>query len=279
MDRSNTTLRHMIMRRKKMISVSGWLFLLFIIGGLLFGSCNKDHATANAVMEIRLTDAPGDFQQVNIDIQEVQVHAADSGSNDGWRPVSIHAGVYDLMKLTNGLDTLLGNVELPAGHVSQIRFVLGSNNSIKLAGQMLPLTTPSAQQSGLKLLLNTDLKAGVTYKVLVDFDAARSIVSTGNGKHLLKPVLRTVVEATSGAIKGVVNPAASRPAVYAIMGSDTLATTFADSTNGSFIMKGLEAGTYTVDFAPKTGYSSASKANVSVTVGAVTDIGVIQINP
>jgi hypothetical protein len=63
------------------------------------------------------------------------------------------------------LDTLLGDIELPAGKVSQLRLILGSNNSIKVAGQvlLLPLTTPSAQQSGLKVQIHTDLKEGITY--------------------------------------------------------------------------------------------------------------------
>ena len=263
----------MIMIRKNFDSRMGWLLLLLFVALV---SCNKDN-NPTAKLEVRLTDAPGDYQEVNIDIQDVQVNVEDGSPSSGWKSLTVKKGVYNLMKLTKGLDTLLGDAQLPVGKVSQLRLVLGSNNSIKVAGQILLLTTPSAQQSGLKVQIHTDLKEGITYKILLDFDAARSIVATGNGKFILKPVIRSVVEALSGSIKGLISPVASKPAVYALSGVDTVATTFADSVSGKFLLKGVAAGTFTVSFAPKTGYLPTTKGNVSVTIGNVTDLGTVQI--
>src|SRR5260221_8609379 len=257
------------MIKKHFESRASWLLLLFAAALV---SCTKEN-NSMARLEVRLTDALGDYQEVNIDIQDVQVNAEDGNASTGWKSLSLNKGVYNLMKLTNGLDTLLGNVDLPVGKVSQVRLILGTDNSIKVAGQLALLTTPSAQQSGLKVQIHADLKEGITYKILLDFDAARSIVSTGNGKFLLKPVIRSVVEAESGSVKGLVSPVASRPAVYALSGSDTIATTFADTTSGKFLLKGLAAGTYSVKFAPKSGYQPATRENVSVTIGTVTDLG------
>ena len=265
------------MMKNYLDSRTGWLLLLL---GVALVSCNKDN-NSTARLEVRLTDAPGDYQEVNIDIQDIQVNADDGNGSGGWQSLNLkNKGVYNLIKLTDGLDTLLGDIQLPVGKVSQLRLILGSNNSIKVAGQTqsLPLTTPSAQQSGLKVQIHTDLKEGITYKILLDFDAAHSIVATGSGKFILKPVIRTVVEAESGSVKGLVSPVASRPAVYALSGTDTIATTFADSTSGKFLLKGLAAGTYTVSFAPKTGYLPTTKENVSVTLGSVTDLGTILIS-
>jgi hypothetical protein len=163
------------------------------------------------------------------------------------------------------------------GHLSQVRLVLGANNTLKMNDLIIPLTTPSAQQSGLKLLVNAELKAGITYVLLLDFDAAKSIVSTGNGKFNLKPVIRAIPQGITGAIKGLITPVQSTPAIYAIMGADTIATCYADSISGKFLLQALSAGTYSVSFAPKTGYLPATTNNVSVTVGNVTDLGTIQI--
>ena len=192
----------------------------------LFFSCSDKESTP-AHIEVRLTDAPGDYQQVNIDIQDVQVN---SGSEEsGWTSLDVEKGVYDILTLTNGLDTLLGSSELPAGKLSQVRLILGSNNSIKINDQLIALSTPSAQQSGLKLQVNAELQEGVTYRLLLDFDAARSIVKAGaSGKYNLKPVIRTILQAQSGAIKGLIFPIAASPAVYALSGTDTVGTTFAD---------------------------------------------------
>jgi hypothetical protein len=154
--------------------------------------------------------------------------------------------------------------------------VLGENNTITVDGETHDLSTPSAQQSGLKLNLHADLKEGITYKILLDFDVARSIVESGNGSYSLKPVIRAISEATSGAIEGSVNIPESTPAVYAIMSMDTLGTTFADST-GAFLIKGLPAGTYTVSFAPAAGYTIGDKTGVIVTIGNITDLGVVTV--
>lgn len=246
---------------------------VFLFLSIVWVACDTDTQTAR--LEVRLTDAPGDYEEVNIDIQDVQVNGSDG--NSGWVSLDVEKGVYDLLELTNGLDTLLGSTELPAGKISQIRLILGPNNTLKENGVVKALSTPSAQQSGLKLKLNSTLQEGITYTITLDFDAGRSIVKAGNsGKYNLKPVIRALEEATSGAIKGVVTPIEASPAVYAIQGSDTVATAFTDVA-GKFMIRAIPAGTYTVSFSPKTSYQSFNKENVSVTVGSVTEMGTVTI--
>ena len=249
------------------------LIVLAAACGLL--ACNSE-SDNTAFLEVRLTDAPGDYQEVNIDIQEVEVNATDD-EHSGWRSIETNKGIYDILKLTGGADTLLGTAELPSGKISQIRLKLGNSNSIKMNGDMRALSTPSAQQSGLKLNVHAELVPGIVYTLLLDFDAARSIVSTGNGEFNLKPVIRTIVEAQSGAIKGEVNPIESTPAIYAISGLDTLATAFANQTSGEFLLRGLEPGTYKITFEPADGYTPIVEENISVSLGVVTDMGEITI--
>lgn len=248
-----------------------------VVVTVFFITACSDNGSKNARLEVRLTDAPGDYQEVNIDIQGVEIHSSEGTQMSGWQSLDIQAGVYNLLELTNGLDTLLGSIELPAGRVSQIRLILGENNSIKVNDQIFDLSTPSAQQSGLKLNLQANLTEGITYKVLLDFDVARSIVKTGSNVYKLKPVIRAISQATSGAIKGSVSVIESTPAVYVINGLDTVGTSFAD-TAGKFLVKGVPAGTYTVSFAPATGYTIANKTGVVVTTGTVTDLGTVTVS-
>jgi hypothetical protein len=251
-----------------------WRLFIAVIGFSLVVGCSEEK---NARVEVRLTDAPGDYEEVNIDIQGVEINTQED--DNGWKSLETKKGVYNILKLTNGLDTLLGSIELPPGKLSQIRLKLGTQNSIKMNGQTINLSTPSGQQSGLKLLVNETLVEGVTYKLLLDFDAARSIVRAGNsGKYNLKPVIRVVAEAESGAIKGTVSPLDASPAVYAISGTDTVATGFADQLTGKFLLKGIAPGTYSVSLAPSSGYSTQNKEGVSVSIGAVTDLGIITFN-
>jgi hypothetical protein len=249
-------------------------FLLVAVGAVELMSCESE--TKNARIQVWLTDAPGDYEEVNVEIVGVEIHQAGGNQGSGWMPLDTKTGVYNLLELTNGLDTLIGELELPAGRISQIRLKLGNDNSIKVAGATFPLSTPSGQQRGLKLNVHQILQEGITYKVLLDFDAARSIVNQGNGGYALKPVIRTITEAQSGAIKGSVEPPAATPAVYAISGTDTVGTTYADES-GMFLLRGIPAGTYTVVFLPNENYSMTSKQGVGVTTGSVTDLGVVQI--
>lgn len=247
------------------------LWLVFI-AALGLAACTSDEKTAR--LEIRLTDAPGDYEAVYVDIQGVEINS--QTGDGGWKQLEVNKGIYNLIEFTNGLDTLLATVELPAGKISQIRLKLGDDNSVVIDGDTQELTTPSAQQSGLKLNVHTELAEGITYKLWLDFDAARSVVETGSGKHILKPVIRTFTEAQSGAIKGVVTPAESLPAVFAITGTDTVASTYADQT-GKFLLKGVPEGTYTVSFDPKDGFDPFQKTNVSVSTGLVTDLGIVAL--
>jgi hypothetical protein len=248
---------------------------LFLLSSALWLSC--EDSSNSTRLEVRLTDAPGDYEAVSIDIQSVEVHADDGTQDEGWTTLDTEAGVYDLLKLTNGQDTLLASKELPSGRVSQIRLILGDNNSVKVDGEELAMTTPSAQQSGFKLNVQADLTEGIVYTILLDFDAARSVVKAGaSNKYLLKPVIRAVTEAQSGAIEGLVEPAESLPAVFAISGADTVATTYADAT-GNFLLRGVPAGTYTVSFSPKAGYQPLEIPDVVVTLGVVTDMGAVAI--
>ena len=255
---------------RKVISfclVSAMVFSLF--------SCDSD--PKNARVEVWLTDAPGDYEEVNVDIREVQVHAEEGEQSGGWKSIPVTPGVINLLELTNGLEKLLGSVEVPAGKISQIRLKLGNENSLKIGEEVFELSTPSGQQSGLKLQVHETLAEGITYKILLDFDAARSIVDKGTGEYSLKPVIRTITKAQDGAIRGSIVPIESTPAIYAIIGEDTLGTTYADDA-GKFLIRGLAPGNYKVTFEPKSGYQPVEKSDVAVILGNVTDIGEVQIN-
>lgn len=261
---------------KAKINLVRGIFLIAFLGFL--GACSDDES-GNARLVVRMIDAPGDYQEVNVDIQSIEVNVSENGDETGWTTLTnVNTGIYNLLELTNGISTVLADTELPAGFISQIRLVLGEGNTLKMGDQVQDLNTPSGQQSGLKLQLNALLIAGITYEVLLDFDAARSVVKAGNsGNFNLKPVIRAIAEAQDGAIQGIVLPVEATPAVFAIQGTDTLASAFADNT-GAFLIRGLDAGTYTVGISPQSDYLETSIENVAVTVGEVTDIGTVELS-
>jgi hypothetical protein len=248
--------------------------VMFAVGASLV-SCSDDGKYAR--LEVWLTDEPGDYDEVNVDIQDVQVHSEAGEQTSGWISLNVNNGVYNLLELTNGLDTLLGSAQLPVGKISQIRLVLGDNNTLKIGDEVYDLNTPSSQQSGLKLNVHATLTEGITYVITLDFDAAKSVVETGSGKYNLKPVIRSISTATSGAIDGTVTLPESSPAVWALMGTDTVESAFADSVTGKFLLRGLPAGNYTVTFSPDSGFVIDPITDVDVEIGIVTHLGDIVV--
>jgi hypothetical protein len=155
-----------------------------MIGAVI--ACNKNNDTTTD-LRVRLTDNPYDAVEVNVDIQQVRVNFQDDST--GWVNLDTRAGVYNLLDFQNGIDTLIAQTTVPTGTVKEVRFVLGSQNSIKIANTVYPLTIPSGSESGLKIKLNKHLNAHVD-SLVIDFDAALSILQTGTGDYKLKPVLK-----------------------------------------------------------------------------------------
>nr|WP_295867145.1 DUF4382 domain-containing protein [uncultured Chitinophaga sp.] len=259
-----------------------WAFIVAMPAlALLFTACNKNDSDNNggkAKMTVYLTDAPANYDAVNVDIQDVQVNA--SNTDNGWQSIHLlRPGVYNLLNFRNGLDTVLASQELPAGEISQIRLILGSNNSVVIDGNTFPLTTPSAQQSGLKLNVHATLTAGIEYRLWLDFDAARSVVTTGSNKYILKPVIRTYTQATGGTIKGIALPLLHVSGVYAIQNTDTIAAAKPDPLTGAYLMAGLNAGAYNLAIAGDSTVRDTLITNVNVTAGQVTIVNPITLLP
>jgi hypothetical protein len=159
--------------------------MVLFSSAILFVACKKSKSSTE--LKINLTDAPYDAQQVNVDIKEVNVNF--NGDSTGWIKLETVAGVYDLLKLQNGIDTFLAAGTVPTGTLKELRLVLGTQNTIMIDSVIYPLSTPSSQQSGLKIKMNRSLAVGLD-SLLIDFDATLSISKNGTGEYILQPVLK-----------------------------------------------------------------------------------------
>jgi hypothetical protein len=237
-----------------------------------FISCSDDEPDT-AQVAVRLVDAPGDYDKVNIEVTDVMVNR-----NDEWQSIgNVTPQVYDLLELTGGIDALLVDSEIPSGRINQIRLVLGQNNTIVVDGVSYPLKTPSAQQSGLKLNVQQDLVGGVKYTFILDFVVDKSIVENGNGDYSLKPTIKVSTEAVSGAISGMISPIDYQVEVKATTATDTISA-YAN-TDGKFKLYGVPEGTYKVTFTPEISSNLSLKIedNVEVVIGQNTDMGTVTL--
>ena len=157
----------------------------FAILMMIIYACQKNDS-GNSTLQIHLTDAPTNLDEVNIDLQQVNVKfAKDSGA---WVKMQTNAGIYNLLDFQNGVDTLIASGTYPDNDVKEIRLVLGTNNSVSTNGQVYPLTIPSGSESGLKIKIGKKLRTGLD-SLVIDFDALLSVKKERDG-YKLRPVIR-----------------------------------------------------------------------------------------
>ena len=251
----------MKMRKMKFI-------LSFILLGVLIYSCNNDDSNASYPYAVRLTDAPGPYEEVNVDIQGVEV----KGDDGKTVLLNVKKGIYNLLEFSNGVDTLIATDSLEISSVKQVRLILGPNNTVVLDGVSYPLSTPSAEQSGLKIQVKHTLQDGILYTVLLDFDANKSIVKQGNGTYSLKPVIRTIEKAISGSVKGKITPVGTMAVVEATSSTGVSFTSNVNE-NGDFLIMGLDPGIYKITITPALPFMPITKMDVVITASLTTDIG------
>lgn len=263
-----------IFKNRILTAMAGVVVLLLISVSL--SSCdvasNKDKGTLKVVM----FDAPGDYDEVWVHISRVEVNNS-ADAETGWVVISEPNERYNLLELVNGANVVLGEADLEEGTYEQIRLILGSDNNILIGEDSFPLMVPSGQQTGIKLNVNAEIISGITYTLLLDFDAQRSVVRQGaTGSYALQPVIRTMNEALTGNITGTVDPAVEGAWVRALSGDEVVATTQTVET-GEFTIVGLFDGFYTVTIDAGEDFEPFEQTDVEVKIGQVTDLNTIEL--
>ena len=150
----------------------------------LISSCHKDEQET-AQLIVLLTDAPATYDKVNVEIIGIDIHT----NLFGWTSVNVPDSIYDLLTLQDSANAVLDTISIAAGKISQIRLLLGNQNSVTVSGTVYPLELSSQDETGLKLNIHQSISAGQSYTLLLDFDADKSVIQEGNGSYRLKPVI------------------------------------------------------------------------------------------
>ena len=251
---------------KKHNKFSGWMGMATLTT-LLLGACGggggaagpAPSSSSNGALRLALTDAPAcGYDAVNVTVQKVRVHQSSSAvdGDSGWSEIVLSPSKrINLLSLTNGVLSELGQTPLPTGRYTQLRLVLADNsgtsplaNSVVLSSDKseVALKTPSSQQSGVKANIGIDISANQMADFVLDFDACKSVVTAGNsGQYLLKPVVSVIPRYVSG-VSGFVDPtiaASSNVSVSLQLAGVVVKATTPDST-GKFMLQPVAPGTY-----------------------------------
>jgi len=188
------------------------LSVIIILGVLAASGVSCGEASGTGTLELYLSDAPIDAENVTgvyITINEIQYHI-----NDQWITCEEFEGpkTYNLLELTGGNSTLLGELTLPGGHFNQIRFMLdipemGQNPAnpgcyIEFADNSTqPLFVPSGNTTGYKAVGEFEVPINGTVELTADFDVRKAVV-LADSHYILKPTIRLIVSNEAGRISG-----------------------------------------------------------------------------
>ncbi len=244
---------------KLCLALSFMAILAVLASGCGNSNSNQSGTQQSGTLSVSITDAPATgFDAVHVTVSMVRVHQSSTASDNdsGWSDITLTPPrKINLLNLTNGVLDNLGQTSLPAGHYTQLRLVLSMNTGTNIANSVvtsgttteIPLFTPSAVQSGIKLIHEFDVAPGQHVDLVLDFDALKSIVTRGNGSYALKPVIKVIPTLLTG-IDGFVDTSllGSNVIASAQVGGVEVRSTVPDQLTGEFFLSHLDAGNYDV---------------------------------
>ena len=152
---------------------------------------------STGIIQVLVTDAPKhDVHSVNITVSKVEVHkAGGDGTSGKWTSLNVtHEKPFNLLDLQNGLTMLLADGEVKAGKYTQLRMTI-FEVIVDYDDVVQEAEVPSGE---LKFVHPFTLEAGGSITLIVDIDAAKSVIITGGKKQeedkvLFKPVVKLQV--------------------------------------------------------------------------------------
>ncbi|WP_160712749.1 DUF4382 domain-containing protein [Chitinophaga solisilvae] len=289
------------------------LVMLPVLAALMLYSCKKDQSASDQPIpanqqkvSIYLSDDPGLFDKVLLDIRKVEILVDTCGGIDNdpwddrdrcwwdedrrddrhgrdtcqvWDSLAIRPGVYDLLTLRNGADTLLAGGLIHKGEMKRIRITVGNNNSLVKNSVTYPLASVSGQSKIIVRVRHNewDEVSGDNLQLWLDFDVQRSVIRTWNGKFILRPYINVFTILKMGSLSGRITPADAYPVVSVYNSSrDTLYAL--PWRNGDFKVRGLKVGTWSVFVNTSNGYKDTTIANVKIERGRDTRLGEIRLH-
>ena len=260
------------------------LFIAFLLCHLFY-SCTTDGERSTALVNVFVIDAPGDFEEVWVEILGVDVKTTGTRGQDNAVPVFLENiqsnKQVNLSSLILDRQFLVGRGEFLVGAMTELTLRLGTDNYVVIDNERFPLAFSNSEAQNVSLVVNYPLDPGISYDIFIDFDVFRSITAQPipvNG-FVLKPKLRSFSRADTGEIAGTLSPKDENAIIYAIQGKDTISSTAVDLATGKFKLRGI-LGNFRVSILPfDTRYRADTLDNIPVSRREITQLPNITLQP
>jgi len=271
----------------------------------LFFACNKNNSSGSnpnippgkSQVSIFMMDDPIQFSKVLIDIRQVAVevdtgtkqsdsdrddqwddnycgwHRTKENSSVIWDTLGITPGIYDLLQLRNGVDTLLASGLIPTGKILKVKITLGADNTIYTDSTThYPLEVFGPHPYFTINVRRVDVSAASTndFKLWLDFNLERSVFFW-NGEFLLKPYITVFNDQITAKLKGQALPRREVTLITAYNSTDTLYA-IPNWGDGNYLIRNVPAGSYSINFKGRDGYKDTTISNIAVDAGKTVKV-------
>lgn len=245
----------------KIIRIAIYATIASIVG---LSACKKEDVENNvngatkSGITVKMTDAPGDYAMLNVEIEKVELYSETSG----WITLSNESQIINVLELTNGNSVTLGSqTDIDAGMYTQVALYFGDENELMVHDDGVTTSFDLSTQGAVIIDINQNIEAGNHAEVLLDFDVAESIHvdGSGSGSISIDPSIDFVEDTetgVSGHVEGEVFAA-----IHLSDGENTFSTF--TNANGDFTLQGVTEGTYTLTVTVEGEESGSGNGGVS----------------
>jgi len=143
----------------------------------------------SGMLRLYVADPPApDMDAILVDIANIEAHMAEGV---GWINIAEDPGQFDLKELyISELEEFLASQIVDAGKYTQIRFDV-ETVTIVVGEDEFDAKVPSGK---IKLVGEFEVPDGGIVTVTMDFNGEESVIVTGNGQYIFKPVIKLIVD-------------------------------------------------------------------------------------
>ena len=256
------------------------------VSAFAFQSCNKDDDDNNntnnpsgsaTTFKVRMTDAPGNFSGMN-----VQITSVDAMIDGEWVNLSNSSQTVSVLELANGDEEIIANDNTAqTGHYTKLRLTMGTDHTLSINDESGENTFDLNMGVGVdnEVIIDIDrqVNSGSNSSVLIDFNVASSI-SGALGTYWMSPVI-TWVENENTGVQGDMNGATQ--GVLTFTGNGETYSSYIGE-DGKFMIRGMQSGSYDLMFQGmhegQNTMDEMQMEDIVVTNGQITNMGAITFN-
>jgi len=226
--------------------------------------------------KVRMTDAPGNFASLDVEITNVEVYS----ESDGWVTLNNDAQVVSILDLTNGNETTIAyQNSVSAGLYTQMRISFGGQTNLMLfdsnSSGLIQANLNWGTSNQVVIEIDEEVSSTSSANVLLDFQVAESLIGQAQ-TYIIDPVI-TEIEDESTGLQGEVEGAAN--AMIVLSDGENEFSTFIDA-QGNFLLRGIPQGTYNLIVSEMDAGDNLQDeielSGVIITEGEISQTGTIQ---